>query len=69
MRPETVKVVSPAIPNSGRFTTFLHMANQARKNSRQVALETLVDINAEKPDIGVTEMARRIGRSRQTAYT
>jgi len=68
-RPDNVKIVSPALSNSGNIHTLLDMANQARKKNRQVALDTLVDLKAEQPDLGVTEMARRIGRSRQTVYT
>jgi hypothetical protein len=68
-RPETVKIVSPAMSNSENSYTFLEKANQIRRENRQVALDTLVEIKAEQPDIGVTEMARMIGRSRQTVYT
>lgn len=41
---------------------------QAR-SSKAKALDTLLDILSEEPDIQVTELSRQIGRSRSTVYT
>jgi hypothetical protein len=46
----------------------LARANQKRKLTKQQALDRTLQILTENPDTGPTEIAGRIGRSRQTVY-
>jgi hypothetical protein len=52
----------------GRSTNSLDRANKKRKLSKQQAVERTFQLLAEQPGIGVTDIARQIGRSRQRVY-
>ncbi len=51
-----------------KMNTGLQAANAARQLNRNALLNTIIDIVDNNPDIGVTELARQIGRSRTTVY-
>jgi predicted transcriptional regulator len=48
--------------------TSLDRANQKRRLSKQQAINKTLEILSEEPDASLTDIARQIGRSRQTVY-
>jgi predicted transcriptional regulator len=56
--------LSPLTKMDTRFST----ANAARKRRRDRILNNIIEIIENHPEIGITELARQIGRSRTTVY-
>jgi hypothetical protein len=58
---------------SGQFPYPVEQARallaEQRARSKAEALDALLDILAERPDVRVTDLARLVGRSRSTVYT
>lgn len=48
--------------------TSLEAANAARQSHKMLTLNTIADILVDTPDIGVTDLARQVGRSRTAVY-
>ncbi len=55
--------------SSASSKVYIHdNANRARRQVKTNKMDTIVDILNEYPDISITELARRIGRSRTATY-
>jgi len=67
-RQPTVKATAEKVSTLGENGHKMDAANAARVNTRQATLDTLVDILVDSPDAGVTDLARRVGRSRTAVY-
>ena len=51
-----------------KMNNQLTLANAAGKKRKDKILDHMIDIVKNDPDIGVSEIARQIGRSRTTVY-
>jgi hypothetical protein len=56
------------LSTKAKMDTGLSAANSNRKLNRDAILNRIANIVDEDPDIGVTDLARQIGRSRTTVY-
>jgi len=67
-RQPAVKATAEKVPTLGENGHKMDAANAARVSTRQATLDTLVNILVDSPDAGVTDLSRRVGRSRTAVY-
>jgi hypothetical protein len=63
-----VKINDRKAVDVAKFDTSLDRANQKRQFTKQQALDKTLQVLTEEPDTSPVEIARHIGRSRQTVY-
>jgi predicted transcriptional regulator len=60
--------IDTGLSNLEKTDNSLVIANRTRKERRLQIMEKILDVLTDEPTIGITDLSRKIGRSRQSVY-